>query len=413
MSKAWLVAVSTYRQRVRSGTFLLLTFGLPVLMVVVGAMTFFMMERQSAITAVGVVYESHQQRMHTEANQSVSVDDTDILVRTYSDVEAARSAREAGEIEGYLVMPAGYAEGESPQLYINGTVSPDLVPALEAYLRRAVAPDAPDWLLDRLVEPAELTYADSTSGAVVSSGPSLILRVLTPMALAVAFGLLVFTSANQMGVAMVREKDERAMEMVLTSLRPIELLSGKVLGMSLLSLTQIGVWLLGATILVLLLLANVVDLQLASIPWRIVAVAIVLGLPAYFLYASLAAGLGIIAGDSQQARQLAGILGFLGLAPFYFVGAILNNPNNGFALALTYFPLTSPMIILARMAFTNVPVWQIGVAVTLSVVSLLFGIWFVARVFRAAMLLYGQSLRPRTIWQSLRTGPTELAADTQ
>lgn len=399
MRKAWLVAVSTYRQRVRSGTFLMLTFGLPLLMLIVGAITFFVQERERTLASFGIVDETG----NAGSVEQVQIDDEGPALIAFPDQGAAQAARGRGDIKGYLVVPADYAEGEPPTLHLDGEPSPGVVTALENYLRRAVAPDAPDWILARLAEPAEFIYTDSTQEVAVSSGPGLILRVLTPVVLAILFGLTVFTSTNQMGPSMVREKDQRAMEMVLTSLSPAQLVTGKVLGMSLLSLTQLGVWVLGAAVALGLAFGGSLGIQMSNVPWQTVAWALLLGVPAYFLYASLAAGLGIIAGDSQQARQLAGILGFLGLAPFWFVGAIVGAPDSPLSLALTFFPLTSPMISLVRMALTAVPLWQLSLALVLIVISLLASIWFVARIFRAAMLLYGQALRPRTIWQVLRT----------
>jgi ABC-2 type transport system permease protein len=123
--------------------------------------------------------------------------------------------------------------------------------------------------------------------------------------------------------------------------------------------------------------------------------------PGYFLYAFLAAGLGLIAGDQQQARQLSGLLGFLGLAPLYFMGALVNAMDGPLAIGLTWFPLTAPVIALFRLALTQVPVWQLIVSLAILILSLAASIWFVARIFRSAMLLYGQSLRPKQIWQVL------------
>lgn len=399
MRKMWLVAVSVYRQRVRSGSFLMLTFGLPLLMLVVGAATFFLQEGERTLPPMGIVDESGS----LPSNPSAALEDSDLELTAYLDRESAQEARQRGEIEGYLVLPAGYAAGESPELYLAGEPSMALVLELESYLRRAAAQDVPDWILARLDEPASFTYTDVRGEETLGSGIDLVIRALTPVVLAIVFGLMVFTSTSQMGPAMVREKDERAMEMIVTSLAPRELAAGKVLGMTLLSLTQIAVWVTGGVIALALAFAGDLNVDSVSIPWQPVAWAVALGVPGYLLYGVLAAGLGIIAGDSQQARQLAGILGFVGLAPFWFVGAIVSAPDSPVAVVLTLFPLTSPMISLLRMALTDVALWQLTAALALIAVSLLLSLWFVARIFRAAMLLYGQSLRPRAMWQALRT----------
>jgi len=122
----------------------------------------------------------------------------------------------------------------------------------------------------------------------------------------------------------------------------------------------------------------------------------------YYLYAVLASGLGIIAGDSQQAQQLAGVLGFLGLAPLWLLGMLVDKPDGPLAVALTLFPLTSPMVALFRMSLTDVPTWQLLASLGLIIASLAGSVWLVARIFRAAMLMYGQVLRPRQVLQALR-----------
>lgn len=301
------------------------------------------------------------------------------------------------------MVPADYFAGEPPLLHTAEEASARLEDGLALFLRQASAPDAPDWLLTRLADPTAITYVDNTRGITVSRGPGLVVRILTPLVLAILFGLMVFTGASQMGAAIIREKDQRAMEIIVTSLSPRQLVTGKVLGMTLLSLTQIGVWILGGGLALGLAFGGALHTATINVPWRAVSWAVLLGVPAYFLYAVLAAGLGIVAGDSQQARQLAGILGFLGLAPLWLAGVIVNAPDGPLALALTFFPVTSPMVSLLRMALAEVPLWQLLVALALIVVSLIGSIWFVAHIFRAAMLLYGQTLRPRAIWQALRT----------
>jgi len=200
----------------------------------------------------------------------------------------------------------------------------------------------------------------------------------------------------------VREKDQRAMEMVITSLSPTELVAGKVMGMTLLSLTQFGIWIVGGGIAAAVALIGKIQLSELVIPWVSLGWGLLLAIPAYFMYAVLASGLGIIAGDRQQAQQLAGALGLIGLSPLYVLTALLNAPNGSLAVALTLFPLTSPMIALIRMVLTEVPTWQLAGAFGIIILSLLGSIWAVSRIFRGAMLIYGQSLRPRQIWQALR-----------
>jgi ABC-2 type transport system permease protein len=398
MRKIWLLATTTYRRRVRSGMFLILTFGLPVLMIIAGGIAI-LRETGGSLEPIGYVDQTARLAHVTE----VSVEGEQLTLTGYPDTDAASAAFQQGEIVGYLVIPPGYFDGEPARFFAEEEPSARLEEGLAAFMRRAMLPGEPEWVLERLASPARVTYVARDSGIEIVEGPALLVRLAFPAVLAAIFALAVLTSSGQMGAAVVREKDQRAMEMIVTSLAPRELVAGKVLGMTMLSLTQVGVWVLGAGIALVLVVSGSIDVENLVIPWEAAVWALLLGVPAYFLYAVLAAGLGIIAGDTQQAQQLAGVLGFLGLAPLWFLGILIQDPGGSLAVALTLFPLTAPEVGLLRMALGGVPIWQLLTSLLIILLSLGGSIWLVSRIFRSAMLLYGKALRPRQLWDALRT----------
>lgn len=397
MRKFLLIAKTTWWRRVRTGNFLLLTFGLPALMVIAGAIPI-LREVRAELPSVGVVDMTGR----LAEIRRVELEDDTLTIERYEDEGAARAALSAGLIGAYLLIPPGYFQSEQPILYSPDAPTETLKDALEHYLRRGSLPEAPDWLIDRIEDPARLRYEDIESGDSVQEGLGLIVWGGTPVLLAFIFALLVFTGSNQLGSAVVREKDQRAMEMVITSIRPRTLVAGKVLGMTLASLTQLGIWILGGAVAIGLAVAGRLAPSMITMRWGALIWALVLGIPGYFLYAFIGAGLGIIAGDQQQARQLSGILGMLGLSPLYLVGVLISAPDGTLAVALSLFPLTAPTFSLIRMTLTTVPTWQLALALGLILISLVASIWVVTRIFRAAMLLYGQRLRPKEIWRALR-----------
>ncbi len=397
MRNTWLVATTTYRRRVGSTLFLLLTFGIPALMVVAGAVGV-LSATGGMVPRIGYVDQTGE----LAPVESVTVGDETLEFVAYQDPAAAREAFDSGEIPGYLVIPEGYVQGTTPTYYGERSPGARLQDGMKRFLRQAMLPDAPAWAVERLDDPSNITYVDRETGERVGQGPALIVRVAFPAFLALIFVLSVFTSANQMGSAVVREKEQRAMEMVITSIAPRELVMGKVVGMSLLSLTQVAVWVVGALIGLGLALGGTLRIQDLSIPWMALVWATLLGVPGYLLYAVIGSGLGVIAGDKQQARQLAGMLGFLGMGPLYFMGVIVDNLGGALGVGLTLFPLTAPTIALFRMTLSEVPTWQLGASLAILLVTLAVSIWFVARIFRAAMLMYGQALRPRAIIRALR-----------
>lgn len=401
MKKVWLVASNVYRRRIRSGTFLLLTFLLPLLMVIGGALPI-LRETRGGLPVVGIVDGSGRLAQPGE----VEVEGRRLEVIPYADEASARRAVEGDEVAGFLLIPPSYPQGGSPTFHGEQEPRAVLRDALEVYVQRALTADAPAWKMERLLAPGRVTYVDATTGQEMEQGPGVVIRVVVPALLAVIFSLVIYTTISQMGAVMVEEKEERSMEMIVTSLRPRELVSGKVLGMGLVSLTQIAIWGAAALLAAALALSGSLSLDELILPWRALLWAALLSLPAYFLYVVLAAGLGIIAGGKAQAQQLAGILGFLALAPLWLTGFLVQNPDGPLAVALTLFPLTAPTFALIRMVITEVPIWQLAGSAALILLGLGLSIYVVARIFRAAMLLYGQTLRPREIWEVVQTSGT-------
>jgi ABC-2 type transport system permease protein len=405
MKKIWLVTSITYRERLRSGMFLILTFAIPFLMIVAGAVGFFSASSREAEIPNTIGYVDQTGRLVGVAQVVVREElldiDENLLFTAYPTLEAARQAYLQGQTGGYLLIPEGYFSGDAVTYYTDDDPGVLVNEGLRLFLRRSLLEEQPEWVFERLGDPATYTYVNQETGETVAEGPGLVLRLAAPAFLAAVFVLAVLFGTNQMGAAIIREKEQRSIEMVITSLRPLDLVAGKVFGMTLLSLTQFAIWTLGAIVALYLAYSDRITLGDLPIPWSTLLLGVLLIIPGYFLFALLAAGLGIIAGDEQQAQQLAGIVSFLGLAPIYLLGAVLANPDSSLAVVLTLFPLTSPSVGLVRTAFTEVPVWQFVAAIVILLASLALSLIFVTRVFRAAMLNYGKALRPRQVWSAL------------
>lgn len=405
MNKLWLVAKTTYRERLHSGMFLILTFGIPLLMIGAGVIGFLAASPDEGAVPDSIGYVDQTGELNRVGEVTVSEDlldlDEAISFTPYPTVNAAEAAYLNGEIGGYVLIPADYFNGAAVTYFTDAEAGAVVEEGIRLFLQRSLLPNQPEWLFARLEDATNYTYVGQASGEAIVEGPGLIIRILAPAFLAVVFVLAVLFGSSQMGTAIIREKEQRSMEIVITSLRPLELVAGKVLGLTLLSLTQFAIWTVGGVVALFLAFSDQIVLEDLVIPWQALLWGALLIIPGYFLYAILAAGLGIIAGDSQQAQQLAGIMSFVGLAPIYILGPILENPDGPLAVGLTLFPLTSPSVALVRTAFAEVPMWQMVAALVILLVSLALVIWLVTRIFRAAMLNYGKALRPREIWQAL------------
>lgn len=394
VAKIWLIAWSTYRNQVRSTLFLIMTIALPVLAIAAGAIPILM--GRSPEARLGWVDQTQQLALPDPERV-----DLDLTWQAYPTEDAAAQALATGEVDAYLVIPAGYFQGASPIYYGERAPNQFFADTLRQEIRVALAPDAPDWWHDRLAQAAVWEYQDLETGRTLHQGIELLLWYVTPAAVGILYAFMLMTTINHMGPVISREKEDRAMEMVLTSLRPVELVGGKILGLTLLTLTQAAIWGLGAAIGIGIFWIGEGQTGIPSLPWGSLAWGGALAVLGYLLYGALGAGLGILAGDREQANQLAGLLAFVGISPVWMVGLLFSRPDGPIAIALTLFPLFAPIIALMRMTITDVPTWQLWAALGLLGLSLLLALFMVARFFRAAALLYGQRLTPRQMWRAL------------
>jgi len=179
----------------------------------------------------------------------------------------------------------------------------------------------------------------------------------------------------------------------MTSARPIEMMSGKLLGMGLLGLTQLGVW--GLFGLAYLLVSGqlgdigkiLAALQLTPI---FIFVTLIMTLLGYLFYGSILAGIGATVNAEKEAQQYATLIVLGGVAPLALVIVFLLDPNGGAAQLMSVIPLTAPIALIIRLSLATVPTAHILFSMGVMVVSVIVAIYFSARVFRMGMLNYGK-----------------------
>lgn len=398
LHKVWLVAWTTFRQAIQNRFFLILTLALPLVFIVSAAVPIL---AQSRIPegALGCVDLSGQLAL---PGTGLGVEGELRLVPV-ADESTAQADWYGGALVGYIVIPEDYYTMARVIYYGDTQPTPGLHQSLGSLLRRAVAPEAPDWVLERLSEGNDWLYQDLDTGRTLSGDLEIQLWALMPMALAMVFILLLSTTLNSVGPSVVREKEERSMEMILTSLRTEELMGGKLLGIALLSAVQLGIWLAAAAVALAIYWVGEGSGGLPTLRWPVLGWGLLLGVPGYLLYAALAAALGIMAGTREQARQTSGLLSMLAVAPLFMLTGVLGAPDSTSAVALTLIPLFAPTVAFFRMMLTEVPLWQLWTAFALLWIAVAAALWVTARVFRMASLLYGQRMDPRHIWRAVFT----------
>jgi ABC-2 type transport system permease protein len=206
----------------------------------------------------------------------------------------------------------------------------------------------------------------------------------------ILFVIAVMSSGGYLLQALVEEKENRTMEIVVTSVSPNQLMAGKIIGNLSVGLTQLLVWMAIAALVLIGFGDRIPFMQNLQIPWEELILSLLLMLPAFVFTSALMAIIGSTVTESQEASQVTGLITLPIFLPYYFLSFILQNPNGTFARILSYFPMSAPLAMSTRIAITNVPTWEIILVFVIMILFSLLMIWLAGRAFRQGMLQYSK-----------------------
>jgi ABC-2 type transport system permease protein len=314
---------------------------------------------------------------------------------------AARQSMAAGEIKGYYLLPADYiASGRI--VYVRPEYNPmagmiqsgDFEKTLEYNL---LGEDA--GLANRLDNPLnlEVTYLSGQK----QRDPQNMLTFFVPYGISLLFYIVIFGAASLMLNSITSEKQSRVLEILMTSITPTQMLVGKIVALGLVGLAQTIIW-DAAGIGLLRLggqefhLPDVFQLSFSLVIWG--AIYFILG---YAVFAGLMAGVGALVPNLREASQVTLVIALPMFIPLILISNLSNQPNSAISIALGLFPLTAPVTMMARLASSTVPAWQLALSVGLLALTAVMIIRSVAGMFRAQHLLAGQTFNLKLFARAL------------
>jgi len=318
-----------------------------------------------------------------------------------ADADSAREATRRGDLNGALIIAEKYIESGRVWGYSQSKSFIDddegEGPA-ERLLRRALLLS----LLDKQeVDPAieqRILYPMLLKGYEVSTTSegfeeTGVISEIRKFALPYAFSLLLLMSIMMGGGYLLQgvaeEKENRVMELLLSSVTTDELMLGKVLGLGACGLIQVVVWLgMGFGLLTLLASKNV--LPGFEVPVELFLLCLGYFLVGYLMIASLMAGAGSLGNTMKESQQLSMWFTMPIVAPMILMMAILAEPVGTIARVLSWFPLTSPVTMMLRLPSGQVPWWEIPLTFGILIISTWFALKFGAKLFRLGSLMYGK-----------------------
>jgi ABC-2 type transport system permease protein len=325
----------------------------------------------------------------------------DILVR-YPDETSAQAALEAGEIDAYYVVPADYVE-QGELIYVYPGYRPASSEGQPWVMKWALFTNLlgndPE-LVAQASEPMELEEVPLAPEDVgkLKEGP---LKFFVPYITMIIFYVVILMSASLLLESVNNEKKNRVMEILLVSVTPQQMLTGKIIGLGLLGLLQTAIW-MGTTFTLLTIAGRTPELPAGfELEPAIVVWGIVFFLLGYALYASLMAALGALVPNLRESSQAVIVVIWPLILPMLLIALFIESPNGLVPVLLSLFPLTSPVAMMTRLAAVSVPWWQLLVTVVLLVATVVLIVRGVAGMFRAQTLLSGQTFSARRFYRAL------------
>ncbi|AKB76796.1 ABC-type Na+ efflux pump, permease component [Methanosarcina horonobensis HB-1 = JCM 15518] len=320
----------------------------------------------------------------------------------YEESSEAREDMQSGKISSYLIVPEDFLETGVTELYTSGKGAS--VPGFELSgelsniaIDSLLKDNVDESVLQRVKNPINLKmYNVGDNGEFSEQG---IEEILTDFGLPFLTAFLlffsIFSSSGYLLRGVAEEKENRIMEVLLSSATPTELLTGKVIGLGAVGLVQIVIW------LSVIILGGGYALPVKVEP-MLLFLALIYFLLGFLFFASMMAGIGAVTGSLQESQQVAGIFTFAAAFPLVFMQLILTKPDSPLAIFLSLFPFTSPVAMLSRIGTSEVPFYQIAASILILFVSIHAVIIISSRLFRVYLLMYGKRPGVKEILKSIR-----------
>ena len=438
MKNIFLITRREYLTQVKKKSFVILTLLAPVLMIAFAAFITFLFKANESSSTFNVVDKSGLFVGNLKSDASIKY----VFVPRENEKALTSTLKDMDGIEGLLIIPElkdnNFDELEkNSKLLINKKIGFETKMSVVADLSRIIKQEKIKKLgisedqiinLDKNFDlntqnVVDNNKADSDLDFGIKSGLSMVLMYAVFMFI-IIYGVRVMRSV-------LEEKNNRVVEIIISSVKPFELMMGKILGVTLVALTQFSIWItmsvLGAIFLntgfsamqkqipgndqsaemiekfdIQQMASEVSHILLDMNYPLIIFVFIVFFLLGYIFYSSMYAAIGSAVDNETETQQFTLFAIIPLMIGMYGSFTIMNNPEGPLGFWLSIIPFTSPVAMIARIPF-GVPAWQIALSIFLLVISTLLMIYIAAKVYRVGILMYGNKASAKEIWKWIRS----------
>ena len=438
MKNIFLITRREYLTQVKKKSFVILTLLAPVLMIAFAAFITFLFKANESSSTFNVVDKSGLFVGNLKSDPSIKY----VFVPEANEKALTSTLKDMDGIEGLLIIPElkdnNFDELEkNSKLLINKKIGFDTKMSVVADLSRIIKQEKIKKLgisedqiisLDKNFDlntqnVVDNNKADSDLDFGIKSGLSMVLMYAVFMFI-IIYGVRVMRSV-------LEEKNNRVVEIIISSVKPFELMMGKILGVTLVALTQFSIWItmsvLGAIFLntgfsamqkqipgndqsaemiekfdIQQMASEVSHILLDMNYPLIIFVFIIFFLLGYIFYSSMYAAIGSAVDNETETQQFTLFAIIPLMIGMYGSFTIMNNPEGPLGFWLSIIPFTSPVAMIARIPF-GVPAWQIALSIFLLIISTLLMIYIAAKVYRVGILMYGNKASAKEIWKWIRS----------
>jgi ABC-2 type transport system permease protein len=398
MHKTWLVFRHEYLKRVLTRRFLFGLVSMPLFVLLAIGVGVAAVALQVKKDPIGYIDRSGWLQNPIYPQDTSGSFFPNVQIIPYADENQARSDLQSGKLQLLYVIAKDYLQSGQVTMIAKDPPGENAKSQFIDFIKENLLVHQPIEIAQRLLQGSSVTLK-SLDGSRSMTGDSFMAFIL-PFINGLLLVILIAISGSYLLQAVIEEKENRTMEIVITSLSPNQLMTGKVFANLLVGITQLVVWFLFA-ILGLLVVQSIFHLGATPlINIGQVGLMAAIMLPAYVMVAALMTAVGATATEAREAQQVSGFFILPMVAPYWFFSIIMTYPNSPLSIALSLFPLTSPVTMPMRAVFTVVPIWQIILAIAILIFCALGALWLAGKVFHMGMLRYGKRLSLREIFTS-------------
>lgn len=370
-------------------------------------------EEQTRKSPVETVNSNQQERLESAGHLGggrFQVERVPLNGRSLDDVKKELTERiRSGKLDVYVVLPRDILENGQAEYYgrntgdvfTRGRLSDRLTSAVrdERLAEKNIAPS----VVREINRPVTLNSTTiSESGESKDSGAGFYLVF--------GMGFVIYLTILMYGQvilgAVIEEKETRIAEILFSSIRAFPLMMGKLIGVSLVALTQLAIWGLSFVALAVYgsqaLSNRGMSISLPHMPPVFALYFALFFLLGYYIYSTIYALVGSMVTTAQEGGQMALPVVLLLVIAFYMAFPVIRSPNSSFAFWVSMVPFFAPITMLVRIVTETPPVWQIVLSLTIGFATVALLTWLAARIYRVGMLMYGKRATIPEVWRWLR-----------